>query len=145
MEIAPTICSKTSNRLLSDCPIDSERGSSICEVVFYHQPFISNTKHIIKNNCTISQEFDATDNAIPNNNVQVFKLDPVVPNFDHMANTGSLHGMDPARLADLESQIIVEIDDKEDDNNKKQIVNKVEIVTPEVSTSADHADSTLGK
>ncbi|KAG5864376.1 hypothetical protein JTB14_038202 [Gonioctena quinquepunctata] len=55
VEIAPTTCSKDTT--ISFCPIDQSKGSYICEIEYFEQPWLNSGKNIIRNNCTLSQEY----------------------------------------------------------------------------------------
>lgn len=118
-EVAQTVCPKDAD-LSTPCILDTAVEPFICEITFIQKPWISSSKHIIKNNCTESQEFEPVDfskrdedmnneilpqggfaNPIPEGNPKP------VPNYNAMAQTGHMEDeMDAARLADLESQIL---------------------------------------
>ncbi|KAL1493911.1 hypothetical protein ABEB36_009591 [Hypothenemus hampei] len=57
VDVAQTTCAKDSDQS-AICLIDSSEEPLICEVNFIEQPWINKAKHIIKNNCTQSQEFE---------------------------------------------------------------------------------------
>lgn len=66
-DVAQTSCEKNSD-LSAECPLDTSVEPFICQVTFFEQPWVSKEKHIIKNNCTVSQEFQlpASENDISN-------------------------------------------------------------------------------
>ncbi|XP_008195657.1 uncharacterized protein LOC662417 isoform X2 [Tribolium castaneum] len=91
-EFAPTLCEKSANLDASSCPRDTNAETTICEITYLHKPWISKAKHVIKNNCTVSQEYVRPD---------IRKSD---------IKNGAIDEMTPSRLADLESQIIVDVE-----------------------------------
>ncbi|XP_050301637.1 uncharacterized protein LOC126739864 [Anthonomus grandis grandis] len=117
-DFAETTCTKDAD-LSAPCILDLNKEPFICEVSFIEKPWISKSKHIIKNNCTQSQEFepvnskydkDEISNDILPHVLPEQKTDkPYIPNYDSMAENGRIdEPLDPARLADLESQILLE-------------------------------------
>jgi hypothetical protein len=129
VEVAPTICAKDSNLGAESCPRDSTVDSSVCKITYLHKPWITKAKHVIGNNCTVSQEFVKSDgrkmemsNEIDGTGAKDVKPPTVVgPNFDRMAETGALEEMTPSRLHDLESMIVVENDEPVQQNKKSQV------------------------
>ncbi|KAL1489682.1 hypothetical protein ABEB36_013624 [Hypothenemus hampei] len=61
IDVAQTICKNDSDSRI--CPIDLSVEPLICEVQFLEQSWIRKGKHIIKNNCTQSQEFEPYDES----------------------------------------------------------------------------------
>ncbi|XP_066152211.1 uncharacterized protein [Euwallacea fornicatus] len=109
-DVAGTTCTKDAD-LSAPCTLDATVDPFICEVVFIEQPWISKKKQIIKNNCTVSQEFMALNER---NDINLIFRNPnkprsYRPNYDAMAKTGSLdQQFDAGLLAYLESQILPE-------------------------------------
>ncbi|XP_044264054.1 uncharacterized protein LOC123010928 [Tribolium madens] len=133
-EFASTICVKGVTDDLSLCPRDTEIGTTICEITYLHKPWISKAKHVIKNNCTISQEYvkaDTRKSDISNEIDVTGKRTKLIdtPNFDKMAENGAIDEMTPSRLADLESQIIADV--------------KSEIIVPSTVESHPQVESKL--
>lgn len=118
LEVVPTVCLKNSNYISREsCPIDQSSHSEICQVEYIQKPWISKTKYIFHNNCTVSQEYTPKDEEKLSNEIDVnggFNKKPLNGknniNFDRIAETGNFdeEEIDPARLADIESQIEVE-------------------------------------
>lgn len=103
MEIAPTLCRRTENVISrNNCPLDDSRASEICQVVYLQKPWIGKAKHIVSNNCTQSQQYRPTeDSIIENNEVNFDKISESQPTTEQL--------IDPGRLADIESQIEIEV------------------------------------
>ncbi|XP_066259509.1 uncharacterized protein [Euwallacea similis] len=117
-DVAGTTCTKDAD-LSAPCALDTTTDPFICEVVFIEQPWISKKKQIIKNNCTVSQEFVALSERNDISNEIVPHKDLIFPNpnrprsyrpnYDAMAKTGILdQQFDADLLASLESQILPE-------------------------------------
>lgn len=112
---------------------DSLKSTKYCKINFISMPWINKNKHIISNNCTVTQTYPLLEN--PNRDANTDDMDneidvnhpykpqenndkkPEKPNYDKMAESGSLDEesntdsetlMNPERLAFLESQIIME-------------------------------------
>ncbi|XP_018324316.1 uncharacterized protein LOC108736406 [Agrilus planipennis] len=136
LEVAPTVCAKDVNTVTPElCPLNTNVPSQICHITYWQKPWISLQKHIIANNCTVSQEFtDTTNPTFPNtpkrrypedidNEIEITnaygnrypskiidKEPNNVPNFDEIANSGrfDIENSDfisPSALANIESQI----------------------------------------
>lgn len=92
VEIAPTTCPEHTTQ---NCPTE------VCEIEFFQQPWLSKTKSIISNNCTVSQEFHPRterENEIDG----VIKKKKFVDERFSDADSES----DTNWLAELESQIV---------------------------------------
>lgn len=91
-EMAPTLCEKNTNQYT--CPQNLNEIPVICEIHYIEKPWLSSTKHIIKNNCTQNQEFTLNKNDQDNEIKQHVKQSEIK--------------MSPPRLAELESQILID-------------------------------------
>lgn len=56
-DVAQTDCAKDAD-LSAVCVLDNAIDPFVCEVIFIEKPWINKDKHVIKNNCTESQEFE---------------------------------------------------------------------------------------
>ncbi|XP_019773614.2 uncharacterized protein LOC109546888 isoform X1 [Dendroctonus ponderosae] len=128
-DVAQTTCSKDAD-VSALCALDESIDPIVCKVSFIEQPWISKNKHIIENNCTLSQEFecfnhssnrknDESNEIIPHKDLDISKPDVVQKptaghNFDAIAQTGNMEALiDPEHLADIESQILLDVGIKE--------------------------------
>ncbi|KAJ8941919.1 hypothetical protein NQ318_013252 [Aromia moschata] len=120
VEIAPTVCQKDVDLSSSNCPVDDNAYGSVCEVIFIQQPWISKAKNVIKNNCTVSQEYKGDR-----------EVSDKVNNSD--SENGNNDVMSPDSLADLESQILP----VEDEKNKPVTENTAKLDVNNAVTNND--------
>lgn len=112
-----------------------------CEITFLEKPVLENTRHVIANNCTETQEFTTLlpeDHLNEHRNDQSNEIDvnfslnkpekndeptKVVPNFEEIAQTGTVddvikitdpnyEGISPSKIQEIESQIIPNVNKK---------------------------------
>ncbi|XP_060527944.1 uncharacterized protein LOC132702986 [Cylas formicarius] len=96
LEVSATTCPK-SVQSSSECQLDLNVEPMTCEVTFIEKPWLSKDKLVISNNCTVSQEFS----------LAVFEQKDDLDNEIKPLKDNADTEMDPARLADLESQILL--------------------------------------
>lgn len=95
LELGTTSCPKTiENDQLMSCISDTNVPTEICQITYFHQPWISRNKRIIANNCTHSQHFisPANDGNSMDNEIAT------------MRNVGGI--MDPTRMREMESEVV---------------------------------------
>lgn len=142
-EFAPTTC-PTNADMSAPCPLDTNSDTFICEINFIQQPWIHRGKHIINNNCTVSQEFapvdsygtnDAQNEIVEHRSDSPSSEDTSLP---HVPSHSAIDEDNNAWLADLESQILTDqASSASQDRNTNQIETSKSIEHPEIMRIAE--------